>query len=226
MQISKIIQSGLIFILFTMTQHALAANKYVTDEFEVTMRSGTSTSNSIVLLLKSGDKVSVLEEDLASQYSLVETEGGKKGYVLSRFLDEIPSAKQRLLELQKKSRQQTESISSLRNEINQLRTSLDDSQTDNESLKSTLLASETELERVRSASENTLNILEENERLNSIVKILRQEKQNLADENEGLRDSTGMDWFVRGAAVSLIAFLLGIIITRIRWRKQNSWGSY
>ena len=105
-QLSKTIQSGLIVILFMMSQYALAANKYVTDVFEVTMRSGTSTSNSIVLLLESGDKVNVLEEDLASQYSLVETEDGKKGYVLSRFLDEMPSAKQRLLELQQERRQQ------------------------------------------------------------------------------------------------------------------------
>jgi SH3 domain protein len=222
----RAIQSGLICLLLMMTQHAMAANKYVTDEFEVTMRSGTSTSNSIVLLLKSGDKVSVLEEDLASQYSLVETEEGKKGYVLSRFLNELPSAKERLSEAQQENQQQSQSISTLRNEISQLRADYEDEQADNESLKSTLLASESELGRVRSASEDTLNILEDNERLNSIVETLREEKQTLADENERLKDSTGIDWFVRGAAVSLVAFLLGIIITRIRWRKQDTWGSY
>jgi SH3 domain protein len=225
-QLRRTIRSGLICLLFITAQHAMAANRYVTDEFEVTMRSGTSTSNSIVLLLKSGDKVSVLEEDLASQYSLVETEEGKKGYVLSRFLNELPSAKQRLLEAQQEKQQQSQSISTLRNEINQLRVDYEDEQADNESLKSTLLASEGELGRVRSASEDTLNILEDNERLNSIVKTLREEKQTLADENERLKDSTGIDWFVRGAAVSLVAFLLGIIITRIRWRKQDTWGSY
>ncbi len=224
--LSNTIRCGLTCLLFMMAQHAIAANKYVSDVFEVTMRSGTSTSNAIVLLLKSGDKVTVLEEDLASQYSLVETEGGKKGYVLSRYLNELPSARQRLIKAQQEVQQQSESISTLRNEINELRTNYEDSQADNESLKSTLLASESELGRVRSASENTLNILEDNERLNSIVKTLREDKQTLADENESLKDSTGMDWFIRGAAVSLIAFLLGIIITRIRWRKQDTWGSY
>ena len=222
----RTIKNGLICLLLMMTHHTMAANKYVTDEFEVTMRSGTSTSNSIVLLLKSGDEVSVLEEDLASQYSLVETRNGKKGYVLSRYLNELPSAKERLSVLQQENQQQTESISTLRNEINQLRANYEDEQTDNESLKSTLLASESELGRVRSASENTLNILEDNERLNSIVTTLREEKQTLTGENERLKDSTGIDWFVRGAAVSLIAFLLGIIITRIRWRKKDNWGSY
>ena len=96
----------------------MAADKYVTDVFEVTMRTGTSTSNSIVLLLKSGDKVTVLEEDLASQYSLVETESGKKGYVLSRFLNELPSARQRLSETQQENQRQSESIITLRTRQN------------------------------------------------------------------------------------------------------------
>jgi SH3 domain protein len=48
----------------------------------------------------------------------------------------------------------------------------------------------------------------------------------LTDENATLKDSTRMDWFIRGAAVSLVAFLIGILMTRIRWKKQESWGSY
>lgn len=202
------------------------ATKYVTDVFEVTMRNGTSTANSIVRILKSGQVVDVLEEDLTSQYSLVETDDGKKGYVLSRFLDEIPSARARLEQLQIKSDQQKQSIGLLEEEIVQLKSDLKNDRGDNESLKSTLLASENELEKVRTASENTLKILADNERLNTLVSTLREEKQVLSDDNDGLKDSTRMDWFIRGAAVSIIAFLLGIIVTRIRWRKQDAWGSY
>lgn len=206
---------------------ALAQSRmYVTDVFEVTMRSGTSTANSIVRILKSGEAVNVLEEDLASQYSLVETRDGQKGYVLSRFLDEIPSARERLQRLQQKSDEQKQTIDNLTTEIDKLTGELNTEKSDNETLKNTLLASENELEKVRAASENTLNILEDNNRLKTIVATLREEKQSLSSENEDLKDSTEIDWFIRGAAVSLIAFLLGIIVTRIRWRKQDSWGSY
>ncbi len=217
----------ILFLLPVFSQPAVAeGQKYITDSFEVTMRSGTSTANSIVRVLNSGQAVTILEEDLASQYSLVETDDGKKGYVLSRFLDDIPSAKQRLQQLQQKSQKQAEAIDSLSEEIKQLKFGLNNEQADNESLRSNLLSSENELTKVRTASENTLSILEDNERLKSIVAELRKDKQNLSDENDSLKDSTKMDWFIRGAAVSLIAFLLGIIITRIRWRKQDSWGSY
>jgi len=84
--------------------------KYITDEFEVTMRSGTSTSNSIVRMLGSGESVTVLEEDLASQYSLVETDDNKKGYVLSRFLRDIPPARQSLQDLKVSFEQRRTSI--------------------------------------------------------------------------------------------------------------------
>ena len=55
----------LLALIFLATSNPLYAldTGYITDEFEVTMRSGTSTSNSIVRMLRSGEAVTVLEED-------------------------------------------------------------------------------------------------------------------------------------------------------------------
>ncbi len=203
-----------------------AETRYITDEFEVTMRSGTSIENSIVRMLRSGEAVEVLEQDLASQYSLVETEDGKKGYVLSRFLVELPAARDRLQTLNQRFAQQSEQIDAQTSEIEQLNQELSREKTDNETLKSTLRASEQELSEVREAAQNTLEILEQNQRLQTVVEQLRDEKAQLTETNAELQDSTRLDWFVRGGAVSLIAFVIGILVTRIRWRKQDSWGSY
>ncbi len=216
----------IVFFLFISPSGFAQSKMYISDQFEVTMRSGTSTVNSVVRVLKSGDAVNVLEGDLASQYSLVETEDGKKGYVLSRFLDDTPSARAQLEKLQLKSDQQKLVVIDLGTEIEQLKANIGKEKTDIEALKNTLLASESELDKVRLASDNTLNILEDNDRLNTIVATLRDEKKALAEENNALKDSTKIDWFIRGAGFFLVAFLLGIIVTRIRWRKQDSWGSY
>ena len=83
-----------------------AEERYVTDEFEVTMRSGTSTANSIVRMLRSGETVTLLEEDLVSKYSLVETSDNKQGYVLTRFLMSSPAARETLAALQQEHQQQ------------------------------------------------------------------------------------------------------------------------
>jgi uncharacterized protein YgiM (DUF1202 family) len=83
----KLLSLSLLLLGAIMTSgNVLAATqKYITDEFEVTMRSGTSTANEILRMLKSGEAVTVLEEDLDSKYSLVEIEDGRKGYVRYRI---------------------------------------------------------------------------------------------------------------------------------------------
>ena len=219
--------SLLVFFLLVAAPSLHAAEvKYVTDVFEVTMRSGTSTSNSIVRLLASGQAVTVLESDLASQYSLVEIEDGKQGYVLTRFLEDSPSAREILQGLRIKFDQQQLRLDEQQTEAAQLKQSLQQEQTDSQALKTTLSASEQELSEVRDAAQNTLNILEQNKRLQTVVDQLREEKTLLSDTNAELSDSTQIDWFVRGAAVSLFAFIIGILVTRIRWRKKDSWGSH
>ncbi len=139
--------------------------KYITDEFEVTMRSGTSVSNSIVRMLKSGQAVTILEEDLASRYSLVEIEGGKKGYVLSRYLIDTMSSKVRLEILQKSADEQKTLTASLQADVERLESDLKLEQSDKEALKNTLLATERELSRVRDADSNHLDVVATHKRL-------------------------------------------------------------
>lgn len=203
----------------------IVAQKYITDEFEVTLRSGTSTSNEILMLLKSGEPVTLLEEDLISQYSLVKAENGKQGYVLSRYLVDTPSARQRLFSLQQATATQNQEYQSLQAQVSNLQADLSNQLANNENLKSSLRFSEEELERVSLAAENSLDIIEKNRIMEATIAELQQQQSLLSDENTALKDATKMDWFLRGGAVSLIAFLIGILVTRIRWKKQDSWGS-
>jgi SH3 domain protein len=214
-------------VAITVSGNTLAATqKYITDEFEVTMRSGTSTANDILRLLKSGEAVSVLEEDLDTQYSFVELDDGKKGYILNRYLVSNRSSKYRLEQLEIKAAEQQEANAILQFEIKNLQTDLEKEQSDGSSAKAALLVTENELTRVKNASQNTLSIVDENDELKSIVDNLVKNNAILNKKNSTLKDSSNMDWFIRGAGVSLAAFVLGIIITRIRWRKKESWGSY
>jgi len=129
-------------LLCAATSLQAAETRYITDVFEVTMRSGTSTSNSIVSLLSSGQAVTVLEKDLVSQYSLVETDSGKRGYVLTRFLMDIPAAKQSLQELTTRHAQQQENLEQQIGTIAELEKALEQEKADNDALKTTLRASE------------------------------------------------------------------------------------
>jgi len=215
----------LLIAIATLNSAQAATQKYITDEFEVTMRSGTSTANDILRLLKSGEGVIVLEEDLDTNYSLVELDDGKKGYILNRYLVDSRSSKYRLEQLQIKAAEQQEVNTILQFEINNLETDLEKERTASGSSTAALLATENELSRVRKASQNTLSIVDENDELKTIVDNLVKNNATLSKKNATLKDNSNMDWFISGAGVSLAAFVLGILVTRIRWRKQESWGS-
>jgi SH3 domain protein len=202
-----------------------AETRYITDVFEVTLRSGTSTQNSIVRMLKSGEAVTILDANLDGNYSFVETRNETQGYVLNRYLINEPVAKEQLSSLQNQYNLQNSELDSLKQSFGTTENSLQQSDADNMALKAALGASENELARVRNAAERTLLIIEENKQLDSIVKNLRSDNKQLTKENIELKDQKNMDYFIRGATVSLIAFLIGIAITRIRWKKESSWGS-
>lgn len=214
-----------LFLLLVSTQGG-AETRYITDQFEVTLRSGTSTSNNIISMLKSGQAVTVLEEDVATKYSLVETENGKKGYVLTRFLDIEPSGRERLATLQVSADKLRGTIEQLRTELNEYKNIKKDDTQKISTLQNNLTRTEQELEDLKEATRDTIRVLEQNDTLKTRINELEADKLTLSEENAGYKDTTARDWFVRGAAVTLIAFLLGILVTRIRWKKRDSWGSY
>ena len=86
----------LLLLGLILTPAQAQTTQYVTTEgIKVMMRTGTSLNNKILKELGSGDVVTVIEENLASDWSQVEVEDGTRGYVLSRFLSEVPVARAR-----------------------------------------------------------------------------------------------------------------------------------
>ncbi len=205
---------------------ALAQTRYVTDQFEITLRTGASTSNSILAMLRSGQAVTVLEQDNETKYSLVETADGKQGYVLTRFLDNEPSGREQSRQLREKSDKQQATIKDLTAQLEQHRTGKVKDDSTIRELQAALTSTRNELNSLQEATRDTVRVLQQNEDLQTRINDLDANIQKLTTENTAYKDRTAMDWFVRGAAVSLIAFLLGILVTRIRWKKRDSWGSY
>ena len=222
----KITFSLLLLALILTPSLSNAETRYVTDQFEITMRSGASTSNSIVSMLKSGQALKVLEQDEATRYSLVETSTGRQGYVLSRYLDELPSGRDRYTQLKNRSEQLEAKISQLNTELNSYKSEKKEHIAEISSLTKILNETQKELNDLTESTRDTLRVVKQNESLKARINELDKDKQMLSEENAQYKDSTAMDWFIRGAGVSLLAFLIGIIVTKIRWKKRDSWGNY
>lgn len=213
-------------LITAFTTSLWAETRYVTDEFKVTLRSGTSTSNSIITMLKSGESVQTIKQDNETKYTLIETSKGKQGYILTRFLDVQPSGRQLYSQLQQKSQQQKETIKSLTLKLSTLNSNKSDIDKNLESTSELLLEATSELNLLKETTKDTIAVIKENKTQQTLIQQLEQEKAQLITENNDYKDSTAIDWFIRGAGMFLLAFLIGILVTRIRWKKRDSWGEF
>jgi len=215
-----------LFLSLLVCGTALAETRYVSDNLEITMRSGKGTSYGIIRMLRSGTPVDVIEEDKDAGYTHVRVKGGKEGWVLSRFLmkgqaarDRLAAAEKSLAELELDNRKMETSMAALTDEKAALEKELAalEGQTRNVSQ---------ELSEIKRTASSALAIDSENKDLKSRVVSLERQLQTLQQENEGLRDRTARDWFMVGAGVVLLGIIVGLIIPRIRWRKKSSWDTF
>lgn len=197
---------------------------FVTDQLQITLRSGTSTRHGIRKMLPSGAPLQVLERDAESGYTKVRTQGGTEGWVLDRYLDRRPPARIRLGEAEKRLTQLQTRLTELQKELDQTQGQSQRSQQRSNSLSEENARLKRELQEIRRVSENALKIERDNRELSKRVAEIGNSNMLLRQENESLRDRSARDWFVVGAVVVVCSMLFGILLTRIRWRKRSSWG--
>lgn len=214
--------AGVVLLAISLTagwpSAALAqTSAYVTDNLEITLRSGQGNDFRIIRLLRSGTELQVLERGEAWTRVRV---GSDEGWVRSIYLQDAPGASARL-------EQVTTELQRLRQENRQLDEQLAEAQAELE----TITASNAELtdenqrmtQRLQEAGEG-LTLSDENKALRKDVIDLEREVQDLRREAARMAERERQDWFIAGAGVVVFGMLLGILVTRIRWRRRNTWG--
>ena len=150
---------------------------------------------------------------------------GTTAKALHELANDVP-ARIGVVQLQQSTAEQIRQNLVLEAEVEDLQSRLSIQQSNNQGLDQALLVSQKELDRVKAAAENALQVIEDNRKLEASLSELQEQNSNLSEENAELQDSTQLDWLIRGGGVTLVAFLIGILVTRIRWKKQESWGAY
>ncbi len=215
-----------VFVLGAVLSTALYADtRYITDQLEVTLRSGESTKHQILRMLRSGTAVEVLETNPDTGYSRVRAPNGVEGWVITRYLDRTPSARQRLAETEKKlaaleasNRQFDQNVNVLSKEKGSLNSQIRKLTQENKELSA-------ELTRIKKTSASALALDNENKALKIKLRKLEADYQMTQEENAALKDRTARDWFMVGAGVILLGMGIGLVIPKIRWRKKSNWSS-
>ena len=213
-----------ILCLCLLAASARAETLYVSDQLEIQLRSGQSTQHRILRMLPSGTTLEVLEVDQESGWTRVRAPSGVDGWVLSRFLMNVPAARDRLASAEKKLAQLELENRKLQTTAKELREEKEGVTKERAQLDTSSRKLAQELEEIRRTASSALAIDAENKELKSRIVSAERDIHTLQQDNERLKDRTARDWFMVGAGVVVLGVLIGLIIPRIRLRKKSSWG--
>jgi SH3 domain protein len=194
-----------------------AKTMYLTDRIEVGLRSGAGIEQRIITMVKTGDRVEVLEGD--QNWSKVRLADGKIGWLATRFLvDQIkgasssdPKIQEELRNLKDINQNLVRENEGLNQEKNRLLQKIEEA---------TKLTQTLQHEKNRPVSPDLAELKLKNDQLSKEVALY---KKQIADS--GLKEKRPVyddrvKWFLAGAAVLILGLVLGFFIARSR-RKSH-----
>jgi len=205
---------------FGMAQQGWAAKAYVTDTFEITLRTGPSNEHKIIAMLFSGRPLEVM--GTRGEWSQVKVlDDGKEGWVLSRYLvTRLP------WEIQ--ARKFQEDVASLNAKSNRLHKDFVDESQQRQVIAAELKRKTEELDalskeylELKRGSEGFLRLKALYEATEKSMKLAQAELTRLTAENEDLRSSQQNMWFLSGALVLLCGLLIGGIAGRQQKKRRS-----
>ena len=87
----------LLLTLVTVTSYAAVEKRYVSDKLWLQLRSGPGSDFRILKALPSGEHLIFIEQTEDKNYTKVTTDKGVEGWVLTRYLEDEPVAKEKLI---------------------------------------------------------------------------------------------------------------------------------
>jgi len=217
---------GVLFLGLALSTAALAESAWVSDVFEVTLRTGPTTSNAIQMMLESGTELEILAEDAEAGYTRVRTNGGTEGWVLTRYLMAEASARQQLRTLTQQLTSANAEGTSRESQLGAIRGEYESAKRRITELERSESSLQEELAEVRRTAANTLAIDSQNKNLQQQLTDTEIQVSVLEQANDTLSGQTTRNWFITGALVLFGGVLLGLILPRMKWQRKSRYDSF
>ncbi len=221
-----------VFIVLTMVallgitaEPCLAERVYVTDSFNITFRSGPSTSHKIIQMLDSGQELEALRSEEGWTLVRLTRRSGEtvEGWILDRYLIRRQPWEMQAARLRAENE-------GLRNKLSSVETDWARLREEDERLRTELTESLEKLEILREDYENLkegaseyLELRKEYQEMRSRFDENIEKLQRLTEENRVLRSMERTKWFVAGGAVLLCGLLIGLVFGRREKKRRSSY---
>lgn len=186
---------------------------YVTDVLHVTIRSGPSVSNKIIYRARTGDRFTVLDSD-AEGWAKVRLPDGSEGWMISRYLqDEAPAA----LRLEALNPQNKSLLARVEELANANRTLKEELALARRQAKEASRA----YDKLKADSAGVLKLKEDYSLLKDRFTAQKAQLDELTMEVESLRLGRNLKWFLAGAGVLVLGWMMGLALGR----RKRRWSS-
>jgi SH3 domain protein len=211
-KIGTLVLLGMLFVVAT----SAAETKYVTEELNITLRTGAGTDRKIIAFPNAGDPLEIITP--GEEYTEVMTRSGKQGFVLTRYLTDKEPASAVLARLEQKYSQLSEKYEELKQKASQ-------ATGDSRSLSEELAKTQKELEELTAAHETLkkeskqfLELKAKYEKANKEAAEARTKADKVDKELQQLYSSEINTGLLYGGGLIVLGFITGFIVKRPKRR--------
>jgi SH3 domain protein len=210
--------------LLTATSYAAVEKRYVSDKLWLQLRSGPGSNFRILKALPSGEHLIFMEQTEDKNYTKVTTDKGVEGWVLTRFLEDEPVAKEKLILSQRKLVKVQAELNTLKKQADALSQEKSSLSGDRSSLIRDKKNLEKELKRIKAISANALQLDSKNTKLTKRNQELEIQLETLTADNTRLKDDKERSFMIIGGGLVILGIILGLAIPAMRGgRKSGGW---
>lgn len=211
-------------VLFFSVQSSWAQKAYVTDSLRITLRTGPSVDNKIITMLPSGQVVEVLET--SGEWSRVQILEGEEitqeGWVLSRFLMNRLPWEVRANALTEENNRLKEKLTTVEKELGETTRLSRELAGKLKNTSAALAKVEKDFKSLKQGAADYLALRTKHESVRSELETSRKNLRKVTRENEELRSSQRIKWFITGASVVVFGLIFGLILGKKQRRRRSS----
>lgn len=204
----------LLLCVFLVPGSAWAKSFYVTDKLQVTVRSGPTVENKVIALLESGDQVQLLETN-DKNWAKVQLDSGKQGWMISRYLQEDKTAALKLSEIDPQAKNLMAKVGELESENQRLKAELAQAKSQSGTL-------EKDYNKLKKESSDVISLKKQHQNLKQEFAQQAKRLDQVSAEAESLRFGSSLKWFLSGAGVLFVGWMIGLAMGRRKKRWSSS----
>lgn len=197
--------------------------RYVTDVFEIMVRTGPNLAHKIVAMPKSGTPVEILDvvdEEGKEKWVKGRLPNEKEGWMLSQFLVPGPPKNEVIARLDGQNRTLSLRAKTLTEEnarLNEMRQELEKALSKQTQIGKSLKES---YETLKHGSKDFLALKASHEKASQELETKTKQVAELEKQLESLRSNQTLRWFIVGASVILVGFIIGYASRRPKRRSS------